>query len=228
MKFWDQTLVQLFMKGGFAMWPLLVCSVVAAAIIADRLFYFRRIRLDYPGFLRKLKDLLRVGKRKEALLLCRSHPNPVPRIAEHYLKHLEDDALRDEILKREGSYALEQVEARLKGLAALTHIAPLLGLLGTVTGLVAAFHRIEILGGQVQPGDLAAGIWEALITTVFGLVIAIPCMGAYHGFENWADQIARRMQFVVSELNEFFGKRSSADVQAEDVERAENELKAAQ
>jgi len=228
MRLWDQTLVQLFMKGGFAMWPLLACSIIAAAIIADRLLYFRRIRLDYPSFLRQLKDLLRGGKRKEALFLCRSHPNPVPRIAEHYLKHLENDALRDEILKREGSYALEQVEARLKGLAALTHIAPLLGLLGTVTGLVAAFHQIELRGGQVQPGDLAAGIWEALITTVFGLVIAIPCMGAYHGFENWADQIARRMQFVVSELNEFFGKRSSADVQAEDVERAESELKAAQ
>lgn len=227
MKFWDQTLVQLFMKGGFAMWPLLACSIIAAAIIADRLLYFLRIRLDYPSFLSQLKDLLRGGKRKEAILLCRRHPHPVPRIAEQYLKEVKNDTLRDEILKREGSYALEQVEARLKGLAALTHIAPLLGLLGTVTGLVAAFHRIEILGGQVQPGDLAAGIWEALITTVFGLVIAIPCMGAYHGFENWADQIARRMQFVVSELNEFFGKRSSADVQAEDVERAENELKAA-
>lgn len=228
MKFWDQTLVQLFLKGGFAMWPLLACSIIAAAIIADRLLYFGRIRLDYPAFLRQLKDLLRSGKRKGALLLCRRHPHPAPRIAEYYLKHLEDDALRDEILKLEGSYALEQVEARLKGLAALTHIAPLLGLLGTVTGLVSAFHRIEILGGQVQPGDLAAGIWEALITTVFGLVIAIPCMGAYHGFENWADQIARRMQFVVSELNEFFGKRSSADVQAEDVELTESELKAAQ
>jgi biopolymer transport protein ExbB len=79
-------------------------------------------------------------------------------------------------------------------------------LLGTVTGLVVAFQRIESLTGTVQPGDLAGGIWEALLTTVFGLVVAIPCMAAYYGFEHKADAIARRMQFVVSELNEYFGK----------------------
>lgn len=226
MRLWDQTIIQLLIKGGVVMWPLLACSIAGLAILADRMWYFRRIRLDYPAFLKRLKDLLQRREGKEALLLCRRHPSPVSRIAEHYLRHVNDDALRDEILKREGSYAMEQVEARLKGLAALTHIAPLLGLLGTVTGLVSAFHRIEVLGGQVQPGDLAAGIWEALITTVFGLVIAIPCMGAYHGFENWADQIARRMQFVVSEMDEFFGKKSSGEIRAENAEKIEKELKA--
>ena len=110
-------------------------------------------------------------------------------------------------------------------LATITHLAPFLGLLGTVTGLVSAFHQIELLGGQVQPSDLAGGIWQALITTVFGLVIAIPCMAAYHGFENEADRISRRMQFLVSELNEFFGKHSKSDFKSADIEEEEENKK---
>ena len=163
---------------------------------------------------------------KEACTLCRKHPNPVPRIANCYLKNVGNDLLRSEILKREGSYALEKVETRLRALAALTHIAPLLGLFGTVTGLVTAFHQIELLGGQVQPSDLAAGIWEALITTVFGLFIAIPCMVAFHGFESMADRISRRMQFIISELDEFFGKHSSKDFKLSDAEATQEAMKA--
>lgn len=208
------------------MWPLLGCSIMGVAIMLERMMYFFRLRLNYNGFVRKLKVLLQQNKMRETLLLCRRHPNPVPRIAEFYLKNLGHEALRNEILKREGSKALEKIETRLRGLAAITHISPLLGLLGTVTGLVSAFHRIESLGGQVQPGDLAAGIWEALITTVFGLVIAIPCMAAYHSFESHADRIARRMQFMISELDEFFGKRSSGDFKAEDLQAAEEAMKA--
>ncbi|MBI4395311.1 MAG: MotA/TolQ/ExbB proton channel family protein [Candidatus Omnitrophica bacterium] len=223
--FWDQSLIQLFLKGGFAMWPLLLCSVLGFAIIVERSYYFWKLRFDYGAFSENLKQLLSKGKVKEALALCRKHPNPVPRIAEHYLKHLRSDALRNEILKREGSYALEKVESRLRALAAVTHIAPLLGLFGTVTGLVTAFHQIELLGGQVQPGDLAAGIWEALITTVFGLLIAIPCMAAFHAFETEADRISRRMQFIISELDEFFGKQSAKDFRSTDVEATQEAMK---
>jgi len=222
---WDQTLIGLFQKGGFAMWPLLACSIAGTAIIVERALYFLRLRLDYKQFSQDLKGLLLKRKIKEALALCRRHPNPVPRIAEQYLRNLNHDNLRSEILKREGSFALEKVETRLRALAAITHISPLLGLLGTVTGLVAAFHQIELLGGQVQPGDLASGIWEALITTVFGLVIAIPCMAAYHGFESAADKIARRMQFIISELDEFFGKSSAGDFKAEDIEAADQTMR---
>lgn len=223
--FWDQNLIQLFAKGGFAMWPLLFCSVIGAAIIVERVIYFYRLKFNYHVFSEELKKRLAKRKMKEALNLCRKHPNPIPKIAEHYLKNLESDTLRNDILKREGSFALEKVETRLRALAAITHIAPLLGLLGTVTGLVAAFHRIELLGGQVQPGDLAAGIWEALITTVYGLVIAISCMAAYHGFESEADRIARRMQFIISELDEFFGKNSAREFKSSDTESVEESLK---
>ena len=157
--FWDQTIVQLFQKGGFAMWPLLLCSIIGLAIIVERAYYFLRLRFNYDAFVQQLKKLLAKRQVKQALSLCRQHPNPVPRIVFEYLRNLERDSLRNEILKREGSFALEKIEARLRGLAALTHIAPLLGLLGTVTGLVAAFHKIELIGGQVQPSHLTSLIY---------------------------------------------------------------------
>jgi biopolymer transport protein ExbB len=210
MLIWDQSLIKLFEKGGFAMWPLLICSVAGLTIILERAYYFLRLRMPYESFRRQFLGFLAKAKKNEALKLALGSSNPVARLAALYLKNLGSDALREDILKREGSLALEKVEARLQGLAAVAHIAPLLGLLGTVTGLVTAFHQIEKLGGQVGPADLAAGIWEALITTVFGLVIAIPCMAAYHSFASAADRIARRMQFIISDLDEFFGKHSAS------------------
>lgn len=226
--FWGQNLVTLFHKGGFAMWPLLFCSMIGSAIILERLVYFQRIRLNYKSFTGKLKGLIAANHLREAEGMCRKNPHPVARIAAEYLRRLDNDLMRDEVLKREGSAALEKVEARLRGLAAITHIAPLLGLLGTVAGLVSAFHQIELLGGQVQPSDLAQGIWAALVTTVFGLVIAIPCMAAYHGFESEADRIARHMQFIVSEMNEIFGKHSDGSFKTGDAETTQNQMQAVQ
>ena len=78
-----------------------------------------------------------------------------------------------------------------------------MGLLGTVAGLVGAFHQIELKGGQVQPGDLASGIWSALLTTVCGLPIALPCLAAYHLLQSVAGRAALQMQWVTSQLDEW-------------------------
>lgn len=151
----------------------------------------------------------------KAVQLCQSYQNPVAKVAGVYLNNL-DNKQRDSILSREGSFAIEKVEARLRGLATITHIAPLLGLLGTVAGLVSAFHEIELLGGGVQAENLAGGIWEALLSTVFGLIVALPCMVAYHSFEGKADKIARRMQSIVSELDQFYGNRGGTQFKSSD------------
>lgn len=226
MTFWGQTFWGLFQKGGFAMWPLLACSVMALAIIAERFCFHFTIRLDEAAFRKELKQLLMAKKRNEAIALCQASCHPVPRIAEQYLLNLLFDAQRTNILKCEGSLLLEGVEKNLKGLATIAHLAPLLGLLGTVTGLVSAFHQIEILGGQVQAGNLAGGIWEALITTVFGLVVAIPATAFFHYFENKTDFIARRMQLVVSELDRSLGKETRPGFRPLDAEELEEQEKA--
>jgi biopolymer transport protein ExbB len=220
---WDQGLTDLFLKGGFAMWPLLFCSVMALAIIAERSHFYFKNRMDQESFKSEIKNRIESGRLKEAVTFSRKFKHPLSKISEFYLMNLRSDAQRDNVLKREGSLILEQAEKHLKGLAAITHAAPLLGLLGTVTGLVSAFHKIELLGGQSQPADLASGIWEALITTVFGLVIAIPAMAFFHYFEDKADQISRRMQFLISELDELFGKKTAAGFKTQDIELIEKE-----
>ncbi len=209
------TLNQLFARGGPVMWPLLGASILGLAIILERAVFFRRHRLPMRDFEDHLVALLRRGDLAAAKRLAASSRHPVAHIARTYLDNLgcafittlsDSEALRQDILKREGSRCMEKVEQHLRGLSLIAHLSPLLGLLGTVTGLVSSFHVIEKLDGLAQPAQLAAGIWESLLTTVVGLVIAIPCLAAYHGFEQKADRIARRMSFMISELNEHFGK----------------------
>ncbi|MFM6171453.1 MAG: MotA/TolQ/ExbB proton channel family protein [Sphaerospermopsis kisseleviana] len=209
----------IFLRGGIVMWPLLFCSVLGVAVILDRAVFFLRLRsTNLRRFESQLTDDLRRGETESALRLARSSDHPVARVAASYLENLgRPAALRTEIVRREGSLQLERVEKRLRVLAAISHLAPLLGLLGTVLGMVLAFAKIEGLQGAMKPADLAGGIWQALLTTVFGLVVAIPCMAAYHGFEGLADKIARRMQFIVTLLDEALGQ-SGGTFEAEPVE----------
>lgn len=222
---WGQDLTTLFIKTGFTRWPLLICSIIGIAIIIERGVYYWRIRLDYGNFSRDLFILLRQKQLMQAIHLCQKFIHPVPQVAGAYLKNLFNQH-RDSILSRQGTIEIEKIERRLRGLASITHIAPLLGLLGTVTGLVSAFHQIELLGGQVQPNDLAGGIWEALISTVFGLVVAIPCMVAYHSYESKADKAARQMQAIVSELDAFFGNQAAKDYKVLSPEKSGDNLNA--
>ncbi len=209
---WDQSLKELFFKGGFAMWPLLGCSIVAVGLIADRALAFVLTPLRFRQFIEQLRPLVMRRQFDQAAQLCGRSTHPVAVVATHYLANRrETEAIRSTVLAREGSLALRRFERRLRGLSIVAHLSPLLGLLGTVTGLVAAFHQIELSGGQAQPDQLAAGIWEALITTVFGLVIAIPATAAYHVFERHVDHVAQEIQFVVAYLDEWLGRKTTLD-----------------
>ncbi len=219
MQLWDHSLADLVLKGGPIMWPLLLCSIVALALILDRAIAHLRMRVDYPKFVRELAARVTGGELDDARELCNSQRGPIAATAGAYLDTVDlDDDARGSVVAREGALALEGAERRLRGLSTIAHLATLLGLLGTVAGLVGAFHQIELAGGQVQPSDLASGIWEALLTTVFGLTIAIPCLAAFHSLESRADQMARRMGFIVSYLDQWLGKHT-ARAQSEEAQR---------
>lgn len=188
-------LANLFAKGGFFMWPLLLCSILGLAVILDRCFFFLRIFASGDPT-EKLRTMLESGGTTQACgEVCAKSIHPSAAVMRTYLSNLKrPPGLRTELVKAEGAQQMERVERRLRVLATVSHVAPLLGLLGTVTGLVIAFAQIQALGGSAKPSDLAGGIWEALLTTVFGLIIAIPCMAAYHWLEGLADRTMRRMQ----------------------------------
>lgn len=224
-------LTELFLRGGFIMWPLLLCSVAGLAIIVDRCIAYWRIRTDFGDFCDELsrRVLSGEGSVDAAIAYCRRKGHPVASVARVYLENLEQkDALRVDLIKRRGSMELEQVEKRLRILSSIAHLAPLMGLLGTVMGMVAAFAQIDLNEGAVQAGDLASGIWMALLTTVFGLTIAIPCMASFHAFEGYADKVSRQMQFIVTSLDEWFGKVTDAGIQSGKGEETESEMSAIQ
>lgn len=196
-------LLDYFHRGGPLMWVLLGGSVVAVALILERAAVYLAYGLRPDRWLDGVLVRLRAGDFDGAMAAAQRCRHPVARIVETYLRHRARPAkLRLDAIKRVGALTLERVEARLRILAAIAHLAPLVGLLGTVIGMVIAFAQIQALTGAVKPSDLAGGIWEALITTVFGLLVAIPAMAFFHAFESHADRIARRMELAVHALDE--------------------------
>lgn len=206
--------MEYFVKGGSLMWVLLGFSIVGVAVILERGVVYLWYGLRPETWLSGVLDLIRAHRLEEASKLAEKCHHPVARIVESYLENLDRPAtVRMDNLRRTGSLVLEDVERRLRVLSAIAHLSPLVGLLGTVVGMVIAFATIQELQGAAKPADLAGGIWEALLTTVFGLVVAIPCMAAFHAYESHADKIARRMEMAVTALDDVFSLQSGSNAQ---------------
>ncbi|MBA7661277.1 Tol-Pal system protein TolQ [subsurface metagenome] len=188
------------------MWPILFCSVISLAIILERLYCLHQARIDIPGFLSSVRGLLEKRKKKEALRLCQTKGGPLAKILSVGIQnHKRSPEHQEKAISRVGSREVRNLEKHLRGLAIIGNITPLLGLLGTVTGMIRAFMKIQELGGRVDANVLAGGIWEALLTTAAGLSVGIPTLVAYHYFEGRVDNIAVQMKEAALELLEFFG-----------------------
>ncbi|MCK5580153.1 MAG: MotA/TolQ/ExbB proton channel family protein [Candidatus Omnitrophica bacterium] len=194
---------QFIFKGGILVWPILVCSVISATIILERLYKFHHAKIKVPNLLARVKVFLKEKKTTEALKLCENINDPVAHILAIGIR-IRNRAKEEQekIISRAGSKIIRQLEANLRGLAIIGNITPLLGLLGTVTGMIKAFMKIQELGGRVDASVLAGGIWEALITTAAGLSVAIPTLVAYHYFEGIVDNISARLRDEAGELLE--------------------------
>jgi biopolymer transport protein ExbB len=197
-------LLDWFDRGGFMMWPILLCSVIGFAVIADRLYAHGRAWILYEKFLEELKGVFGADRKPgqiPAWLIAKRAPEA--RVAAVYLQYAAaEPEIRNEALRREGERFLADWNRHLKIIYTISQVTPLMGLLGTVFGLVRAFYNIEALGGRVRPDDLAGGIWEALLTTVAGLSVAIPAFLAYQYFLASGERKARRMKEVISLLDE--------------------------
>jgi len=202
----SMSLGELFIRGGSLMWVLLAFSLVALTVAVERFLTYTSYGYSPDRWFDSLLQKIRTAGPKAALTMAQACRHPVARVAQTYLEQIDRPAkVRHDNVRRTGSLVLESVEKNLRILAALAHLSPLVGLLGTVIGMVVAFSQIQAIQGTVKPSDLAGGIWEALLTTVFGLVVAIPCMALYHAFEGHADKIARRMELAVTSLDDLLG-----------------------
>ena len=196
-----------FIEGGIMMYPLLLCSVISVAIILERFFTLRRIKKETQDFLKKVKKFVSQDSIEKALSFCQESIVPIAFIFKAGISRR--DASRQDIEKAiedEGGRQIPKLERFLNGLAIISNIAPLIGFLGTVTGLYAAFKAIVVSGGVTSSSVVAGGIAEALITTVAGLVIAIPTL-VFHGyFISFINSIVLEMEKESAELIEVLEK----------------------
>jgi len=208
---------ELIEKGGLLMWPILFCSFIAFIFVVERMYTLRRVHVDARKFSEQIARSVKRNRIMDAIDLCEKTPGPVARvIKEGILKH---DRPRTEIREAIEDAALHEVpllERHLPKLATIAHITPLLGLLGTVIGMVEAFQVIQEKSSAVapiNPGDLAGGIWQALLTTVAGLCVAIPTYVAYNYLTSRVDALVLDMEKSASDLmNTLAEKRETSEI----------------
>ncbi len=163
-------LLSIVFRGGWVMVPIALCSLIAVFIVVERFFVLHNV----GQFMLKIRSIFRKGDINGVLNFCSQKDAPIANIIEKGLrKYDEGEEKVKEAIENAGRAEIYHLEKRLGLLATIAGIAPLVGFLGTVTGMIAAFRKIEMLGGNATPSDLAGGIWEALLTTAFGLVVGI-------------------------------------------------------
>jgi biopolymer transport protein ExbB len=173
-------LIELVVKGGPFMYPILFCSIVSLALLIERLWILRRTSVIPRDFISKVEELVKRNKISEAIFLCQG--NNGSSIARIFLSGLKNAGrgmwLVKEAIEEKGRREGVILERNLGVLLTIANLSPLLGLLGTVSGMIKTFHAISV-HGVGGPGPLAGGIAEALITTATGLLVAIPTLVAY-------------------------------------------------
>ncbi len=195
------------------MFVLLALSVLATAIIIAKLFQFSRNGMRRSGFVEQALSALDGGRSDAALKTLQKQRSPVARVMESAVLCGADPGMSvnsvEAEVSRVGSAQIRNLESWLRGLSSIAHLSPLLGLLGTVTGMISAFMRLEEAGTRVDPSILSGGIWEALLTTAFGLTVAIPAMAAFYFLEGEVDHVRAAMKDVSVRVLRHFGKSPS-------------------
>lgn len=166
----------LISRGGWVMYPLLFCSLAAVGLALERLWALRRRRVLPPRFLAAVGEVIAAGRHEEAAMLCQGGAHGAGRLALVALKMAgQPRALFKDALEEAGRREAQALRLHLDALHLVASVSPLLGLLGTVSGMIRAFNALAA-GGAGDPALLAGGISEALLTTAAGLCVAIPAL----------------------------------------------------
>ena len=191
------TLLNLFYDGGGWMYPLLLCSLFAVGVIIAKAYALWAAHRESAKILEEVETLIHAGKVDEAVVRCEETPGPVSAILLAGLRRVQEQVYRtndvEQAVKTTGTIELGFLERGLPILATISNVAPLLGFLGTVAGMISAFAAIEI-AGQVEATLVAGGIKVALITTAAGLLIAVPVNISYNFFVTRIDILIVEME----------------------------------
>jgi biopolymer transport protein ExbB len=194
-------LQELLNDGGVIMWIILGCSIIAVFLILERIFHFHRAQINVPEFLHGLFNVLRRNNAVEAITICDETPGPVAHILRTAILHCDKDEASLRRAVEEASLAeVPRLEKNIKALATIAHVTPLLGLLGTVLGMILTFHAMQDAGAFVSTSDLAKHIWKALLTTAAGLSVSIPAYAFYNFLVTRVESLTLDMEKAASEM----------------------------
>jgi len=193
--------ISLIMKGGVIMVPIILGSVIALAIILERFWTLWRIRLNFQQFSQEIFLFLERGHFQKALERCEKVRHPIADVFK--LGILNRTLNRKELegmLEREGEEQIQCLERYLGALLIIVGVEPMMGFLGTIVGLIKAFMTWEQVGSNITVGALAAGIYQAMVTTAAGLSVAIPAFILYHLIVGKIKSHAQEMSYYGNEL----------------------------
>lgn len=201
---------QVWQAGGPMMWPLAVVSVFSAAIVAERLWFLKQLRMDLAQFLGRLLDKIKHHQIKEAVQMCDSARNPAANILKAAIvKYDRPRSQIKEAMEDAALYELPKLNKNLQVLSTLAYVAPLLGFLGTALGLVRVFGIIGAKSTAMMPvtvADISSGVMEALLATVAGLMIAVPVFIAYNFLVGRVNGFILEMEQSATELVNFLSE----------------------
>lgn len=203
-------------QGGPVMWVLLVFSVAALAVMVERWLVLRKAKINVNEFLAKLRKALIVNKSlRDAIKICEQYRGPLASIMKAgLLKYGQPKEDIEKTIETASLHELARLEKHLVLLASVANVAPLLGFFGTVTGMIQSFEALAEQGLS-NPGAVAAGISEALVTTAAGLLVAIPTQLAYNYFMNSINKSVRDIETSTNMLLETFGEMERSGITAE-------------
>ena len=210
------TFWKLMNEGGPVMWPLLVFSIIAAAVVVERLIALRRARINVHEFLPKVRKALVVNRSiRDGVKICEEYRGPVASILKAGLmKYGQPKEDIEKTIENAALFEMGRLERGLAVLATTANVAPLLGFFGTVTGMMAGFDALAAQGLS-NPGAVATGIKEALTTTAGGLAVAIPTQLAYNYFMSRINKFVRDIETSANMLLETFGEMERTGVPPE-------------
>lgn len=199
----DETmsLFSLLLKGGYMMIPIFLLSIVAVYVFVERIRTIRRAAVPPDGFMDKIKRLVYEGDIKGARLICAQNETPIARMIEKGVARIGSPLKNIEVsIENVGKIELYKLERNLSLLAMISGAAPMIGFLGTVTGMIRAFIAIAQEEGAVSPKLLSAGIYEAMMTTAAGLFVGILAYLGYNYLVTRVQKVVHNMEYTSIEF----------------------------
>lgn len=217
--------IALFIQGGVVIWLLCAFSIAATTLFLQKLWQFWQLRTLPGASPERVLQHLENGERSQALILSQGQRNPRARLIAQTLglferQTLSADKIRSESL-RLARIEISKLNSFLRPLEVIATLAPLLGLLGTVMGMIEAFKAMEAAGTQVNPAVLSGGIWQALLTTALGLAVAIPVSLAHSWLERKVEVQAGDIQNDLDRLFTWFAEKDSRKAVAKEPVKAD-------